>query len=203
MATLFVAVLAAFGVLSASAQLNQRIARVSNEATSLTEAIDRVPYVPCAGSAAYTTAHVVRIDDPSFPNAASVTLSLDPAATAWEKAAVYPRKVVLASATSPAATKQIDLNEPVLTAIAGLQNGNRYTASVTKVEYLVDGNATSSTFQASCPGGGDQGVQRITVTVQSAPTQRRISTKLVFTKRDNRCPDAAQRPAEVVDGQPC
>ena len=105
MATLFVAVFAAFGVLAASAQTNQRIARASNEATTVTEAIARVPYYPCAGTdfPNYTTSKVVRVDDPKFPGA--VTLTLDATATAWQKAAVYPRKIVLNNATYPAATK--------------------------------------------------------------------------------------------------
>lgn len=208
MATLFVAVFAAFGVLAASAQLNTRIARASNEATALAEAVAQVPYYPCSGSDLpnYKVSKTVRVDDPTYVNAGSVTLVLDPSATDWQKAAVYPRKIVLPHATEPAATKLVDLNGPVVTAISNLQTGGRYTADITKIDYLTDGDALTAAFQSTCPSagsGGDQGVQRITVTVASADNEHKVTTNVVTSKRDDRCPSAAQRPSEIVDGQRC
>ena len=84
-----------------------------------------------------------------------------------------------------------------------VQASGKYTAQVTKIEYLTDGNALTTAFQAGCPAAGDQGVQRITVSVTSTATTHQMTTNVVMSKRDDRCPDAAQRPAEVVDGQRC
>ena len=45
---------------------------------------------------------------------------------------MYPRKTVLNNATYPAATKLVDLNEPVCVAITDLQATGKYTAQTTK-----------------------------------------------------------------------
>lgn len=185
MSSLFVAALTAFTTLFASTALNQRIARASNEATSVAEAIERVPYEPCAASTAYTTSRIVRLGG----------AVADTTAPAWLRTAVSPKVISTDLGTD------VDVNASVLDAIAGLSD--RYALTVTKIEYLVSSTAMSSSFQSSCPGAGDQGVQRLTLRVASSGPDHPIATEVVFTKRNQTCPEAALRPAEIVDGQPC
>lgn len=73
-----------------------------------------------------------------------------------------------------------------------------YTAQVAAVEYLKSGSSNSATFESSCPGGVDQGVQRLTVEVTSTGDQP-VTERVTIVKRNTTCPPSAGRPV----GAPC
>lgn len=63
----------------------------------------------------------------------------------------------------------------------------KMTLSVTKVEYIVSSVSDSGSFQASCPGTGDKGVQRVTVTARATARPGGSETLVIF-KRNDTCP---------------
>lgn len=62
-----------------------------------------------------------------------------------------------------------------------------FTIASVVVEPLVSSTATDPTFAATCPGAGDQGAQRITVSVTQGVGGRKVTEKIVYVKRDERC----------------
>ncbi|MBX3313991.1 MAG: hypothetical protein KF906_06705 [Actinobacteria bacterium] len=63
-----------------------------------------------------------------------------------------------------------------------LQSGYDATFSV---RYLQDRLTSTASFDDDCPGGGDQGVQEITVTIVSL-NQTTVTEEVVMYKRDER-----------------
>lgn len=61
-----------------------------------------------------------------------------------------------------------------------------YDESIVKIEFLQSQAASTPTW-GTCPAGGDQGAQRITleITARSKPT---LTSRVVFVKRDTTCP---------------
>lgn len=123
---------------------------------------------------------------------------------AAEFAEALERVPYVACATTDSYRASIPANAPVTDAIAALSG--KYNLEIVSMKYLQSSapGATTAAFAASCPGT-DQGAQQIEVVVTSTSTEShtRGRTRLVFTKRDARCPADAIRPAEVKDGQPC
>ena len=79
-------------------------------------------------------------------------------------------------------------------------SGLQVSMTVVAVNFLESSSAAEANFVASCPAGGDQGVQRLSVNVVSQTTNgKSIRSRLQFFKRDNSC--AGLSGAEV--GQTC
>lgn len=114
-------------------------------------------------------------------------------------AEAFDRARYIPCATTASYRQNIADNQPITDAVAGL--GSKYTLTVVSVEYLQSKASDTANFTDTCTT--DQGAQRITIRVSSTATDQVVNSKLTFTKRDNRCPDDAVRPAEIVDGQPC
>ena len=70
-------------------------------------------------------------------------------------------------------------------AVPALPSG--YTLLPLVVEPLASKSALDPAWQSTCPGIGDQGAQRITVTVTQGTGSRKVTEKLVYVKRDDRC----------------
>lgn len=104
---------------------HRRRVQAENEATTVVETIDRMPYVACAGPTAYEDA----LD--SVPE--------------------------------------------------------RFEAEIQSVRHLASSTATTASYQASCPGGVDQGAQQITVRMTS-PGAYTVHADVVLVKRDDTCP---------------
>ncbi|MFV0318560.1 MAG: hypothetical protein ACK5O2_16560 [Microthrixaceae bacterium] len=83
-------------------------------------------------------------------------------------------------------------------AIGTLPTG--YVAQVLSIEYLESSDADTSSFQATCPAAGDQGVQRILVevTAQIKPSSK---ATIELMKRDRVCP--AGLGSQVAVNEPC
>lgn len=70
-------------------------------------------------------------------------------------------------------------------ALPSLPSG--YTLLPLVVEPLASKSALDPSWSATCPSIGDQGAQRITVTVTQGTGGRKVTEKLVYVKRDDRC----------------
>jgi len=71
--------------------------------------------------------------------------------------------------------------------VSALPSTPKMTLAVTKVDYLVSSVSDAGSFQSSCPGTGDKGVQRVTVTARTTAHPDRSETLVVF-KRNDTCP---------------
>lgn len=74
-----------------------------------------------------------------------------------------------------------------------------YTSYIDLVEYQ-NSTAGSSSYGTSCPAGGDQGTQRITVRVAADEAPNPEGT-ITLVKRDQTCPGGLG--TQVMAGQPC
>lgn len=74
-----------------------------------------------------------------------------------------------------------------------------YTLLPLVVEPLASRSATDPSWQSTCPGIGDQGAQRITVVVSQGTGDREVRSRLVYVKRDSRCPPPPVGQPEVFD----
>lgn len=70
-------------------------------------------------------------------------------------------------------------------ALPALPSG--FTVSSVVVEPLVSSSTADPAYVGTCPGGGDQGAQRITVTVSQGIGARKVTEKIAYVKRDERC----------------
>lgn len=86
------------------------------------------------------------------------------------------------------------------TALPTLPSG--FAVSSVVVEPLVSSAASDPTFAATCPGAGDQGAQRITVTVTQGIGGRRVTEKIVYVKRDERCLTTTTASGSTTTGVP-
>jgi type II secretory pathway pseudopilin PulG len=80
-------------------------------------------------------------------------------------------------------------------ALPALPSG--YTLLPLVVEPLASASATDPSWQTACPGEGDQGAQRITVVVSQGTGEREVQERLVYVKRDRRCPPVPEGAPEV------
>jgi type II secretory pathway pseudopilin PulG len=77
-----------------------------------------------------------------------------------------------------------------------------FIPTITSVEKLQNRAATTATFGASCPGGGDQGAQQITVRV-AVPGRYAVSAEVVLVKRDDTCPVNPPPELQIAVGDRC
>lgn len=70
--------------------------------------------------------------------------------------------------------------------------------TVTNVTFLSDSDAATAGFQETCPTD-DQGAQRLTVRVEGQGANGKISVRVVYVKRDDRCLGLA----DTQPGQTC
>jgi hypothetical protein len=80
-------------------------------------------------------------------------------------------------------------------ALPALPSG--YTLLPLVVEPLASRSATDPSWQGACPPTGDQGAQRITVVVSQGTGDRQVQERLVYVKRDERCPPVPTGAPEV------
>ena len=73
-----------------------------------------------------------------------------------------------------------------------------FQGTIVSVEHLQDADAAAAVFGPSCPGAGDQGVQRVTVSLVSIAGTR-VEQEVTFVKRRDACPAAIV----TVPGERC
>ena len=73
-----------------------------------------------------------------------------------------------------------------------------FTPTITAVRYIADPGASTPTWQAGCPGGGDRGLQQITVRIESTQSAK-VTTSVTVVKRRAVCPASIV----TVPGESC
>lgn len=110
------------------------------------------------------------------------------AAIAAEHIEMLPYRPCTSASSPTAATYQGDLGS-----VVGYnpQTGLEVKLDVEAIGFLQSATAANPTFASTCPVGGDQGLQRIVVRVDTIVDGRRLSGTVPFIKRDERCGTSA------------